>query len=94
MQTIRVFAVYDMKMKGFMQPFFCQNSAVATRMFVDSVNGDQNIISKHPEDFALYEVGMWDEETGLLTPLDPKTNLGLASSFVELIKSKGNGDGR
>lgn len=90
-QVQRVYAVYDMKMKLFLAPFVTRNSAVATRMFADSVNGENNVVAKHPEDFALYQIGEFDEESGLLVSTQP-VNLGLASQFVN--ETKGNGDAR
>lgn len=90
-QVLKAYAIMDLKMKLFNSPFFTQNSAVATRMFADSVNGENNVVTKHPEDFALYEIGEFDPESGLLVASHP-VNLGLAVQFVN--PNKGNGDAR
>lgn len=82
-RRLKVFAVLDMKMKCFMQPFTSMNGGVASRMFQDSITGD-SVIGKHPEDFALYELGEFDEQTGFLQSHVTPVSLGLAVQFMEV----------
>lgn len=81
-RRLKVFAVLDLKMARFMTPFTTVNAGVAIRMFVDSMSAE-SVLVKHPEDFALYELGEFDEETGFLVAHVTPTNLGLAVSFME-----------
>lgn len=87
-RVLKVYAVLDMKMKMFMTPWFAMNAAVASRMFADSINGEKNMVSRHPEDFALYELGEFEEATGFLLASDKPVSLGLASQFMEVGDAK------
>lgn len=44
------------------------NLAVAIRMMGDTVAEGDSLMSKHPEDYCLVEVGTFDSETGLIEP--------------------------
>lgn len=62
-------AIRDVKSEVFAQPWFVQKPAAAVRSFIDLVNGgDDSMVSKHPEDFQLYELGIYNDSTGRITP--------------------------
>lgn len=64
--NFRVFAVFDDKAKAFLPPFFLPETGQAIRAFRDAVNGDRtHEFAKHPEDYTLFQVSMWDSSTGL-----------------------------
>ena len=67
-----VCSVLDVKAKAFLQPFFVANSSMAIRSFGDAVNNAKpdNNFYQHPEHFRLYQLGTFDDETGLHTLLD------------------------
>lgn len=62
-----VFCVKDRLADVFGQPFQQANRASAIRAFSDSVNavGDTNMLNKHPDDFDLYELGTFDDNSGM-----------------------------
>lgn len=68
----KVVAVGDKKAGCFNRPFFVHTNEVAIRSFGSEVNsGNQDsALTHHPEDFVLYELGSWDEGTGVLKALD------------------------
>lgn len=76
-----MYSVFDNKAKIFLQPFFMQNDAVATRFFVDAANDPDSIICKHPEDYALMYLGTFDNETSEFYINVSPHSLGLAASF-------------
>lgn len=83
---IKIFSVFDSKAAFFGQPFADQSIASATRNFSDAVNdgsNPNNLWHKHPEDFSLFHVGEFDNETGELLPMNPK-NLITASAIANL----------
>lgn len=84
----KAFACFDSKSVSFGVPFFNQVPAVAVRMFTDLVNDNTSIISRHPEDFTLFEVGSFDDIKGVLLPLGAPVNLGVASVFVSRLSPK------
>jgi len=61
------FSVYDSKAKAFIQPFYAPNAAVASRMISDAVEQRDHMFHKHAADYTLYQIGEFDETTGLLS---------------------------
>lgn len=64
-----VVAIIDTQIGVFSRPSFVRSEGEARRGFVDEVNrkpnnGEQNPLNQHPEDFALYHLGLYDDETG------------------------------
>lgn len=72
---LTVAAVYDLKSESYLQPIFVPNKATAERAFSNSVNGRESDISQNPEDFIMYHIGEYDDESGLLTPLQPPAHI-------------------
>ena len=79
---LRAFTVYDSKVDAYVRPFFLNTPAEAIRGFKDTVNDGQSPISNHPEDYTLFEIGTFDESSGMLEPIVP-LGLGLALNFKE-----------
>lgn len=65
-----VFAVRDTCVDAWLMPWFLQNRAAAVRSLGDAVNkpGEQNAFFQHPEHYQLYEIGVYDDSTGLIVP--------------------------
>jgi hypothetical protein len=63
-----VFSIRDVKADTFGRPFFSHNSDTAKRVFGDEVNrpDPENPLNQHPEDYSLYEIGMFYDNTGRL----------------------------
>lgn len=82
-------AVYDTVSKVYAPPFYVSTKGEAVRSFSNAVNdksmGDLN---KHPKDFLLFLLGQWDDNSGLLTAVQPPERIGLGSDFVEVINGK------
>lgn len=66
MPVQKVFSVYDAKVEAFMAPFFCVTTGQAVRMFSDAIQDEKTNFCKHPEDFALFELGTFDDAGGQL----------------------------
>lgn len=71
MAKLFVCAIRDQKMDAFMRPFVVPALGVAIRGFSDEVNRKDSDMSKHPEDYALYHLGSFDEDFGQLESLVP-----------------------
>ncbi len=56
----------------FNRPFFVPHRNVAIRDFTDEVNrkADDNQLSNHPDDFDLYLLGQFDDNTGKFIQLE------------------------
>lgn len=64
---LKVVCVRDRAADVYGQPNFVLSIGSAIRSFADEVNNprENNAFNKHPEDFDLYELGEFDDETGL-----------------------------
>lgn len=64
---LHVMSVKDNAAQTFGRPFFMPSTGVALRSFTDEVNraAEDNQLYKHPEDFDLYQLGTFDDETGV-----------------------------
>jgi len=78
-----VYSVYDHKACAFSNPFVAPNDNVALRSFHQAANDENSEISKYPNDYSLFKLGSFNDETGSLSPITPCENLVTASSFKE-----------
>lgn len=62
----KVMAVYDKKMEAYLQPFFVPTVGIGIRSFADEVNrkAEDNGMNRHPEDYELWLLGEFNDETG------------------------------
>lgn len=67
MRKIVVCSVRDVKANAFAQPMFFPTIAFAQRAFTDHVNepNAQNAVNKHPADYELWCLGLFDEDDGV-----------------------------
>lgn len=79
----KVFAVHDTKAACFGSPLFFSTRGEAMRAFGDEANRAESMIHKHSTDFVLYEIGEYDEVTGVLTPQKHHC-IGFASDFKQV----------
>lgn len=79
---LRVCALYDTKAKAFMVPQYFATTAMAVRAVKVAVNDPQaGFLYRNPEDFILFHVADWEDQTGKFTPLQQPENLGLCAAF-------------
>ena len=84
MAKLFVLAVHDKAVDAFNRPIFVPARGAGIRAFMDEVarKSPDNPISQHPGDFALYELGWFDEESGRIECLDIPDRLCQATDFV------------
>lgn len=63
---LRAYAVRDAKAEAYLRPFFADTRGVAVRSFSDAVNDGSSPFFAHPEDYSLWELGAFDQESGVL----------------------------
>lgn len=59
-----VISIKDSALDAFMQPWYVQTAAQAVRSFNQEVNNPESPMNRTPDDFDLYELGTFDENTG------------------------------
>jgi hypothetical protein len=68
-----IVAVKDTAAQAFGRPIFVPAIPVALRSFRDEVNRKDSTedLARHPEDFELYELGSFDDSTGVIELTNP-----------------------
>lgn len=67
-----VYTLLDRKLKVFGQLVVIQNDEGIRRQILESVRGSQSLIERYPEDFDVYCVGTFDQDTGVLVASVPR----------------------
>lgn len=78
----KMFAIRDTKAQAFLQPFFSSAAGAALRALGDAVNDGKSPIALHPEDYVLYEVASFDDQTAEIVPISPIKLLAMAADFA------------
>lgn len=60
----KLMTVYDTKAGIYDRPFVARSNGEAIRGFSDAINDAKTTIGKHPEDFNLMEIGIYNDQTG------------------------------
>lgn len=77
-----VFAVKDEAVSAFGQPIFVRARGEALRAFQDECANKDSAIHKHPNDYSLWNIGTYDDNTGALTALEPQ-KIASARDYLE-----------
>jgi hypothetical protein len=75
-----VCSVFDVKAAAYSNPFYAVNNSVATRDFRQACTDPASALSANPEDFSLYQVATFDDESGLFAPVVPPMFISSAKS--------------
>ena len=78
---LRVFSIYDYKVGAYAQPFYSRTTAEAIRSVTEALNDPQSTISKYPQDFALFDLGTYDDQTGRFESAAAPLSLGVLVEF-------------
>lgn len=62
----QAYSVFDTKALQYNLPFFCPTDGAAVRLFSDLVNDHNTSVGRHPSDYVLYCIGMYDDGRGEL----------------------------
>lgn len=73
-----IFVVFDSKAEAWGKPFFLQSVGLAKRGFTEAANDASSEICKYAEDFSLWQLGTFDEQTGDLQRLPVPVSIELA----------------
>jgi len=73
----KVFGIYDSKVAAWLQPFFSQSVGSAERAIERLVADPEHNFSQYASDFTLFELGSYDDSSGMFTLLSTPHSLGL-----------------
>nr|QJB20094.1 MAG: nonstructural protein [Microvirus sp.] len=72
---LKIFTIRDSKGECYNTPFFQKTTGEAERSFRELVNDQKSMVSKYPDDFDLYMVGEYNDQTGVIEPMDTPLHL-------------------
>lgn len=81
---LRAYSIFDNKALQYHPPFYQATDGAAVRSLSDLVNDPNTNVGRHPGDFVLYLVGMYDDSNGAFQPRWPLVHIRDAVSLVAL----------
>ena len=67
-----MYAIFDRASGIYDRPFPSRSDAEASRAFSDIAVAADHPIGQHPDDYTLFEVGIWDDNAGELVGTSPR----------------------
>lgn len=65
---MKIIAIRDRAVDAFGRPIFTRTANEGIRSFIDEINNPESPMNAHPEDYDLYILGDYDEDTGQIIP--------------------------
>lgn len=81
-QPLLVFAIWDAKTEVFFQPFYARTRGEAIRSFSGLAQDPEHLFHQHPDDFHLYCLAEWEEDSGQFVNLTAPASLGSGREFI------------
>lgn len=78
----QVYSVRDAKTQAFSPPFIASNNGEALRQFDMLCKNPETMVHKFPADFALFHIGSFQEQLGLLVPAQQVQQIGSGLEYV------------
>ncbi len=85
---MEIFSVHDSKANAYLTPFFAPTEGVALRQLSSAIKDENHEFNRYAEDYTLFQVGHWDEDTGTITGTPPRSIVNCLS-----LKSMAAGNG-
>lgn len=71
MTILKAFSVYDAKAQAYLPPFFFRATGEAVRAFTTAANTSGHDFNNYADDYTLFEVGEFNDDTGALKIMVP-----------------------
>ena len=79
---LEIYSIYDFASKTYNAPYYQKTDEAALQHFVSLTNDENSLISKFPDQFALFNIGIFNDESGFIETYDQPKRLGLAKDFL------------
>ena len=66
MKNSQIYSIFDTVSNEFSTPFYSKNNETAKRDFHNVIDNPETIYGATPQDFKLYKLGTWNNETGFI----------------------------
>nr|WAE43431.1 MAG: nonstructural protein [Microviridae sp.] len=87
----KLYSIRDIKSTSYLPCFNAQNHADATRQVQHNAKDSHTVLGEFPEDFEVFYIGEFDEQSGKLTGLQNPEFLTSVKALTELSKGNLNG---
>ncbi|AXL14456.1 nonstructural protein [Microviridae sp.] len=77
-----VTTIHDAKSEMYLNPVCGRTKGQAIREFQQEANNPESQLNKYPEDFTLFELGEYDDITGMMHPHKTPKPIGKALEFL------------
>lgn len=81
--NIKMYSVLDLKTGCFSHPFYEVTNGSAVRAFVDTAQNKDHPFNKHPEDYQLYYIGEFRDDTGSIVCVVPELLMAAINAVTE-----------
>lgn len=88
---LNAYTIYDVASGTYMRPFFAQADGEAIRGFKDIACDADHSVGKHPEDYTLFRIGEFNDNTGKMAGETPE-KLATALEMVSLDRNPTKAD--
>lgn len=89
---LRIYAIYDSAAAVYMRPFYCTTDKEAQRAFADLAKDSTHSVGRHPNDYTLFKLGTYDDNTGMFLTSPPESMGNALEYTVEPPDSVNNAD--
>lgn len=79
---LKAFSIRDLKVGAYSPPFFQTTIGEAERTFHKLANSKDSTVGQYPEDYELFQVGEYDDQSALLTALAAPQHVIAASQVI------------
>lgn len=80
----RVYSIYDIKALAYAPAFCMTTDGIAVRAFKELVDDNNTSVGRHPADFKLYCIGVFDDQRGIIEGVQPPEHVVDAISLVSI----------
>lgn len=70
-----LYTVHDTKANAFLTPFYLPNDGLAIRAMEDCVRDENHKFNVHAQDFSLFKLGEYDDQSGKHQMLEAPRNI-------------------
>jgi len=80
---LEMFAVYDIKARAYLPPFFLPRREMAARIFGECINSKDHQFGRHPADYTLFHLGTYDDENASIELQHAPHSMGAGVEYLE-----------
>ena len=67
---LNIYTIFDTASGLYMRPFYQQSDGAAMRSFKDIATDPEHEVGRHPEDYSLFRIGVYDDNNAEITVED------------------------